>query len=67
MIDPVITTLNDHLNRMDSYERMVPICDECGQKLTADEYYWNMNSTILCERCLMKFRRNIEDYSKGGE
>lgn len=67
MRDPVSEALNDQLDRMDAYERRVPICDECGQKLTADEYYWDMNSTILCERCLMKFRRNIEDYSKGGE
>lgn len=65
MRDVVDEALNDYLDRMDKYERKVPICDECGRRLTADEWYWDMDSTILCERCLMKFRRPIEDYQGG--
>lgn len=65
MRDAVSEALNNQMAYMDAYERKVPICDECGQRLTAEEWYWDMNTTILCERCLMKFRRSIEDYQGG--
>ena len=66
MRDALNEALNDQMERMNAYERMVPICDECGQRLTAEEWYWDVNTTILCERCLMKYRRSIEDY-RGGD
>lgn len=67
MLDPTIMYLNHQMDRMDEYERKVPICDECGQRLTADDYYWDMNSTILCERCLLRFRKSVEDFIEGGD
>lgn len=67
MIDPVMLALQHHMERMDEYERKVPICDECGQRLTADDYYWDVNSTILCERCLLRYRKSVEDFIEGGD
>ena len=67
MLDPTIVYLNHQMDRMDEYERKVPICDECGQRLTADDYYWDVNSTILCERCLLRFRKSVEDFIEGGD
>lgn len=67
MRDAVEETLNNQMAYMDAYERKVPICDECGQRLTAQEWYWDVNTTILCERCLMKFRHPIEGYIEGGD
>lgn len=65
MRDAVMEALASEQARMDAYERKCPICDECGTRLTADDYYYDFNSTIMCERCVMSYRRNIEDYANG--
>jgi formylmethanofuran dehydrogenase subunit E len=66
MRDPVMEALAEEQARMDVYERRCPICDECGEPITADDWYWGIYDNILCESCLLKFRKSIESYIEGG-
>lgn len=60
--DALMEALGSEMERMDAYEAKCPECEECGNSITASEYYWDINGTILCEGCLRHFRRSVEEY-----
>lgn len=43
-------------------ERMLdrlPVCDHCRKRID-DDYYWDIEGTLYCEKCLNKeFRREV--------
>lgn len=68
MKDPVMESLRAELARRDTYEAMCPTCDVCGQKMTNNEYYYDMYGTLVCDEydCITKFlrgfRKTVESY-----
>jgi hypothetical protein len=55
-------TLEEEQRRLDSYERSCPVCSDCQDHITCDDYYYEINGRILCERCLRQYRRSVEQF-----
>lgn len=62
MRDAVMEALASEMRSMDAYEEKCPECEECLNHITADDYYYEIYGTILCERCLKKYRHSVESY-----
>ena len=68
MRDAVMESLKNELARRDAYENQVPICDICKQKMTSNEYFFDVYGTMVCDSfdCVQAFmrgfRRSIETY-----
>ena len=62
MRDAVMEHLGSEMARMDAYEDNCPVCEECNNAITADEFYYEIYGTILCERCLNNYRHSVESY-----
>ena len=62
MRDAVMEALASEMNRQDTYEQNCPVCEECLRSITADDYYYEIYGTIICERCLQKYRHSVESY-----
>lgn len=62
MRDAVMEHLGSEMARRDAYEEQCPMCEECNTRITADEYYYEIYGTILCERCLKTYRHSVESY-----
>lgn len=68
MRDAVEEALRAELNRRDAYENQVPTCDICRQKMTNNEYFFDVDGTKVCDSydCICKFlgqfRRSVEGY-----
>lgn len=68
MRDAVMEALKAELNRRDAYENQVPTCDICRQKMTNNEYFFDVDGTKVCDSydCICKFlgqfRRSVESY-----
>lgn len=60
--DAVTEDLRSEMDQLDAYEKKCPECMECGNKITGSEYYWDFNGWLLCEGCVRKFRRSVEEY-----
>ena len=42
----------------------LPVCDnrKCRRKIN-DDYYWEIDGDILCEKCMnLRYRKYVEDY-----
>lgn len=60
MRDAVMESLSSEMARMDAREARCPVCERCGKHIT-DEYYFDIEGTILCEKCLnIEYRRTVE-------
>lgn len=61
MRDAVMESLSQEMARMDARAERCPKCERCGERITADEYYYDLEGMILCERCLnIEYRRSVE-------
>ena len=41
---------------------MLPICAECGERVT-DDHFYEINGEVICPDCLRAYyRKEIEDY-----
>lgn len=46
-------------------EARLPVCDKCGKRIQ-DDFYWEIDGEILCERCMNdQYRYYTEDYIDG--
>lgn len=68
MRDYVEEQLADKLLSEDNYERLCPVCDICGQSMTAGTYFYDIDGTYVCDEyeCingfLKEFRRSVFSY-----
>lgn len=68
MRDPVMESLRAELARRDTYEAKCPTCEVCGQKMTNNEYLYDIYGTLVCDeydcitRFLRGFRKTVESY-----
>ena len=68
MRDAVMESVKAELARRDTYEANCPECAICGQKMTCNEYYYDMYGTYVCDeyecitRYLRQFRKTIVSY-----
>lgn len=68
MRDPVMESLRAELARRDTYEAKCPTCEVCGQKMTNNEYLYDIYGTLVCDEydCITKFlrgfRKTVESY-----
>lgn len=42
----------------------LPICSECGERITA-EFCYVINDEIICEDCILQYRKYTEDVVVG--
>lgn len=58
--------LRDKMMRDDEYADLCPICDECKQQMTAEEYYYDVYDHIVCPNCMDRFiehfKKRVESY-----
>ena len=49
-----------HEARKEKLLELLPQCEECGTTIQ-DDFYYEINDTIKCERCMIRdHRKNIE-------
>lgn len=50
-----------HCREQDYLHGMLPMCDECGERVE-DEFCYDFNGTIICEECLNhNYRKHTAD------
>lgn len=51
-----------HESKQEKLRELLPQCEECGIAIDED-YYFEINDTIKCERCLIRdHRKKTEDF-----
>jgi len=59
--DEPIKDFNAHEAMQKALLEKMPKCDFCGEHIT-DDYYYDMNGEIYCERCMDYNRKPIENW-----
>lgn len=57
--DDPIKDFNAHEAMQKAIQASLPSCDICGEPIT-DDYYYDLNGEIYCERCMDYYRKPIE-------
>lgn len=51
-----------HEARQEKLRELLPQCEECGRTIDGD-YYFEINDTIKCERCMIRdHRKKVDDF-----
>ena len=57
---------DDYCEAEAEYEALCPVCDDCGESITAEEYY-EIDGRIICPDCLKDYRKWTDDYVRAEE
>ena len=52
MIDGNIAALNNYLDKCDKYEKSLPSCSICGDRMNE---YWELDEEKMCEDCMKEY------------
>lgn len=65
-MDYLTQQINAKIASEDRYEAECPECDICGQRMTAEEYFYDIDGDYICPECLSEwasqFKKSIENY-----
>lgn len=56
MMDYIEAMIVERELEEDRYLEGLPTCEICGEKIQ-DEYYYDINNTIMCESCMNELHR----------
>lgn len=60
--DDPVRDWDSYCECQDALHDMLPMCDECGERVE-DEYYYDIGGTIICEECLNhNYRKHTADW-----
>ena len=62
MRDPIDEALDRRDMALTEYENSCPMCDVCGLRLTADEYYYDIDGDIVCSDCLIDYMERFKQW-----
>lgn len=65
MRDPIDEALNERDYLYTRYEESCPMCDMCGERLTAEEYYYEIEGDVVCEECLRDYMERYKKWVRG--
>lgn len=57
--DDPVADWNHYCEDQEKYKNRLPLCGYCGDLINDD--YYEIEGTIICDRCLNSCRRSVED------
>lgn len=59
--DDPVSDYERYSAELEGYGKLLPDCDDCGERIT-DDYCYTDGDTVICEECLKRnYRKSVDD------